>query len=631
MRKWWIVCLAALLALPGAEAMASEEASLSGVREMLLEGLMGQRFDANLEQWMYTAPYVNPAMFEMYRQRDVQPEQQLMAWYGEFTGKYLTSAVYLYRMRQDPELEKVIRYTVDMLAEVQGEDGYLGVFPKERRLIGSIHPDMQPRNWPHWDSWNHYHNMLGLLLWHQATGDEKALAVCRRAADYVYGFFIGGGRTLDECGSGETNMAIGHVYALLYQQTKDERYLEMTMAALKAFETDAGGDYYRAALKGVPFYKMDKPRWESLHCVQMLCELYKITGEESYRKAFENIWWSIVVYDRHNTGGFSSGEQAQGNPYDLRAIETCCTVAWTALSVDMLKLTGDSYVADELELTAWNGMIGSQHPSGRSFTYNSPMIGDKKASSHDIVFQAHAGSYELNCCSVNGPRGIGMIGDWGALADDGRVTLNYYGPSRIRVTLPDGRSLTLVQETDYPVGDTIRIRVECDAPVTAKLRLRIPFWSEHSRMSLNGNPLPDPTPRSYYGIDNTWRDGDEIVFTPDLSLHYWHGNFEVGGKASVYRGPLLLTYDQRFNPQSYLDAPTLDQTAMDYELLPCADPLWPPPWLLAQFTDTQGRPVVLCDYASAGATGAGFTTWLPMQNGAKPMEYQSKTPMWGAR
>ena len=57
-----------------------------------------------------------------------------------------------------------------------------------------------------------------------------------------------------------------------------------------------------------------------------IVEMYWITGDEKYRKAFEHIWWSIVKFDRHNTGGFSSGEQAAGSPYNPSAIETCCTI-----------------------------------------------------------------------------------------------------------------------------------------------------------------------------------------------------------------------------------------------------------------------------------------------------------------
>src|SRR5205814_10153903 len=150
------------------------------------------------------------------------------------------------------------------------------------------------------------------------------------------------------------------------------------------------------------------------------------------------VWWSIVTLGRHNAGECSSGEQAQGNPYHQGAIETCCTIAWTALSVEMLRMTEDSIVADELELSTLNSVLGLHSPSGRWVTYSTPMDGTRKASAHDIVFQARAGSPELNCCSVNGARGLGMIGDWALMASGEGLLLNWYGPSTITARLVSG-------------------------------------------------------------------------------------------------------------------------------------------------------------------------------------------------
>lgn len=89
-----------------------------------------------------------------------------------------------------------------------------------------------------------------------------------------------------------------------------------------------------------------------------------------------HIYQSIRRTDRHNTGAFSSTEQAVGNPYDTRAIEACCVVAWGALCIDVLRLTGDPTFVDELELATYNAILGAQYPSGRWWTYNTPMDGE---------------------------------------------------------------------------------------------------------------------------------------------------------------------------------------------------------------------------------------------------------------
>ena len=255
--------------------------------------------------------------------------------------------------------------------------------------------------------------------------------------------------------------------------------------------------------------------------IQGIAERYFITGEEQYRKAFEHLWWSMLRGDRHNNGGFSSGEQATGNPYDLRAIETCCTVAWTAMSVDMLRLSGNSIVADELELTLFNSGLGLMSPSGRWVTYDTPMEGRRVASAHSIVFQSRPGSPELNCCSVNGPRILGMLGDWALMRDHDNFRLNYYGPSTLHVTLPSGVTCQLQQVTDYPRDAQVHIHVNLSTPETFSLALRIPHWSEYTTVIVNNEIIPNVSAGCYLPLHRCWHPDDVIHITFDFRPHYW--------------------------------------------------------------------------------------------------------------
>ncbi|HEU4754729.1 MAG TPA: beta-L-arabinofuranosidase domain-containing protein, partial [Armatimonadota bacterium] len=359
------------------------------------DGFVGERLKAAVESWLLPAPRANPSMLQMFRDRDRKPTRKLVPWAGEFVGKHLTASVLVWEVTRDPRLFEATKGLVRELISVQDADGYLGPHPRSERLVGKTVEGHRL-----WDVWGHYHGIVGLLLWHGQTKDEAALQAARKAGDLICRTFLDANRPLTDAGAEEMNMAIIHAMCLLYERTGEARYLQMAQRVEKDWELPSAGDYLRAGLAGTEFHLTRKPRWESLHDLLALPELYWITGDGRYRQAFEHFWWSILKGDRHNTGGFTSGEQAVGNPYATGAIETCCTVAWIAMSVEMLRMTGDPRVADEIELSTLNGAIGGQHPCGRWWTYNTPMDGVKLASAHEIVFQAHPGGPELNCCSV---------------------------------------------------------------------------------------------------------------------------------------------------------------------------------------------------------------------------------------
>src|SRR5690606_28461391 len=118
----------------------------------------------------------------------------------------------------------------------------------------------------------------------------KAWQCALKTADYIIDSFLGSGRPVSTAGECDKNHAIAHVFALLYGYTGEERYLKMARWVVEDFEAPNAGDYYRAALAGKKFFEMNKPRWESLHPIQTLAELFFLEGDDSCREAFEKIW-----------------------------------------------------------------------------------------------------------------------------------------------------------------------------------------------------------------------------------------------------------------------------------------------------------------------------------------------------
>jgi DUF1680 family protein len=468
--------------------------------------------------------------------------------------------------------------------------------------------------------------MLALMMWHEDTGDTDALDCVMRSADLVCQTYLDTDRKVLDAGSHEMNMAIIHVLGRLYRQTGVERYLLMMRQIEKEWEQ--AGDYFRAGLAGTDFFQTPKPRWESLHDVQGLVELYQITGDECYKTSFENLWWSILYYDIHNTGGFSTGEKAAGDPYAPGAIETCCTTAWMATTVDMLRLTGNSIAADALELSTWNSMLASQHPSGRWWTYDTPMDGVRAASAHSIVFQARHGTPELNCCSVNAPRGLGMLSEWGIMTDDEGIIVNYYGPVEIDLHLSDDTNVRLIQKTDYPVDGRISLTISPQQERDFSLRLRIPYWSKETTVNVNGSSVKPVCAGSYLSIDRTWGKNDEVEVELDMSLRCEPGERDREGQISIYRGPILLAYDQHFNTMDPDDVPALDITQLD--ATPAEIHGQFQPIILLKLKAADGNPVYLCDFATAGAYGTQYRSWLPAVNPG-PSSFYAKYPRDGER
>lgn len=184
------------------------------------------------------------------------------------------------------------------------------------------------------------------------------------------------------------------------------------------------------------------------------------------------------------------------------------------------------------------------------------------------------------------------------------------------------KKLRVVEKTDYPIGGRIEITVQPNAPDRFVLNLRIPAWSAGTKVALNGKKIDAVRPGTYLALDRLWKPGDRILLTLDMRPRLWVKEPESAQAVSIYHGPILLAYDPRFDAYHPAKLPSLDVSSPPTTVTGAQHV--PPPILLLRFRTEDGGSITLCDFASAGAAGNEYRSWLPARGlKAVPLDLDS--------
>ena len=410
--------------------------------------------------------------------------------------------------------------------------------------------------------------------------------------------FYNGKPTLVSIGWAEMNLAAYHAFGLLYRKTQNIDYFNFAKLIEHDISHKDAGNYIYYAQQGYEFYECPKPRWESLHVIMGIAEMYRNTADRKYLDVASQIFYSILKTDVHNTGGFSTNEAAIGTPYKNEKIETCCVVAYNALAIELFLLTDDTKILDFLERSHYNAILGSYSPSGKWSTYDTPMDGAKRANYHDIGFQCRPGSPDLNCCSVNAPRGVANISEWMLTKKKNCLYLNFYED----MTLESDEGISLKVSGNYPANNKVKIHITSNG-IRKKIGFRIPSWSTNTKITI-GEETFSPDAGTYFLHSKAWN--DDVYITFDFTPYIEIGDGDCAGKSSIFVGPVLYGLDLHDNPNVDFEQPSVLSKKELTGMTPMCNPDGS---IRLEFSNG----IKLKDFYHLGESGSVYKTWLKIE------------------
>ncbi|XBX08546.1 glycoside hydrolase family 127 protein [Enterocloster clostridioformis] len=508
-------------------------------------------------------------------------------------SKWLEAVGNVLMLERDKELEEKADSVIDIIARAQQPDGYLDTY----FIIEE--PDKR------WTNVLECHELYcaghfieGAVAYYLATGKEKVYNVAKKLADHIDGVFgPEEGKLHGYPGHQEIEIAL----LRLYDVSAEKRYLDLARYFIDTRGTNRFFEEEFERRNHVCFWTKEKSeepnRWynqfpysfynqfhqpvrqqrkavghavRGVYMYTAMADLASRIRDESLFEAGRAIWDNIVGRQLYITGGIGathSGEAFTADydlPNDTNYSETCASIGLIFFAQKMLKMEADGIYGDVMEQALYNTVLGGMNYEGNRFFYVNPLAvvpetcRDNTERSH--VKPVRQKWFACACCPPNIARLIGGLWQYVYTADRNNAYVHLYVGSYSSICLEKGR-LDLVQETDYPWDDKVRIKVKADTRAPLGLALRIPGWSRGYSLRVNGETVSaDREEKGFACLMRSWPEETEITLKFRMEARFIKASQNVrynAGRAAIVRGPLVYCLEEADNG-AYLDQIAVD-------------------------------------------------------------------------
>lgn len=590
---------------------------------------------------------LEPKLWRRFVQQFREDADYEAGWRGEYWGKMMRGACFVYAYTKNKQLYKILSQTVADLLESADESGRISSYAKHHEFDG-------------WDIWSRKYVLLGLQYFLEICEEDalknEIIASMKQQVDYIIEK-IGA----EEDGKLPVTKATRHWRGLnsssvlepvvrLYSITKEKKYFDFAQYIVDCGGTDVA-NIFELAYEN-EFYPYQYPvtkAYEMTSCFEGLLEFYRLTGIEKYKTAVINYADKILESDftvigccgcTHELFDHSTVRQANTTNGIIQQ-ETCVTVTLMKFFWQLTLITGNSKYADAFEISLYNAYLGSfntekviepevkaQHPDwcieALPFDSYSPLTAGTRGNGIGGL-KLMSDNHYYGCCACIGSAGIGLVPKLQLLTTKNGFALNLFINGIIKSKTPGNKNVSFDINTEYPKNGKVEVLVKLQNEEDFELLIRNPYWSKQTKAFVNDKPTE--VNDGYIRLEQRWKNGDKIEINFDMRTKaiypipygqdilmnkvIWGSNYMVQtfdkedekakNHIALRRGPIMLAQDSRLgysvdeavsirvNSDGYVDAVVNKEKEAPYESI-----------LVTDIPLTNGDFMTVTDYSSAG-------------------------------
>jgi DUF1680 family protein len=471
---------------------------------------------------------------------------------GHSLGHYLTACSQAYASGHAPRFTAKIDQIVNGLAECQAHrpDGMISAIPNgdrpwEEIRRGEIKSGGFDLNGM-WSPWYTHHKVLmGLIDAYTLTGNQKALTVAIKFADWMIDVTKGLSgeqwQKMLRCEYGGMNDAL----AELSQITGNRKFLEL-----------AHHFYDHAVLDSIVSHE---DKLAGIHSntqipkILGLARLSETVGGGDYKSAARFFYDSVTRHHTYVIGGNGNHEyftapDRLNDEITTNTCETCCTYNMLKLARDLFQWSPDPKYLDYYERAHLNDILASQDPDSGMVTYFFPLLSGARR-------QYSNPEDDFTCCHGTGMENHTKHQD-SVYFHSGTESLYVAQFEPTELKWPE-TGLQLRQETDFPTSGKVTLNILEGTRQPLTLFIRHPGWAASYDVFLNGTKiLRSQEPTSFVHVRRRFKKGDRIQFEMPMGYHS-EPILGDSNKVALLYGPSVLAADLGTDDGSGLETPVL--------------------------------------------------------------------------